>query len=333
MRIVRWTAGDAAATRACYEVERAVARHDDPLGAPTSERVLRAVLTPTTEPAQTWLVPGDEPGTAKGFYHMRLPELENRDRASLTLAVHPACRRQGIGRALLRHAAQRAAENQRSMIVGSAFQGTAGEEFARHLGASPGLADARRVLVLAKQPAGHAAALRASVARAAAGYTLVSWTGRTPDEYLDGIAAVSNALSDAPHDAGHESRVWDAQRVREQLERERELFGSRGYFIAALHDGSGEMAALTQVEVDPANPGWGHQQITAVTRPHRGHRLGMLTKAAMLEWLAAEEPQLERIVTWNAASNGHMVGINEALGFELLEPQGRHYRLQVRDVV
>ena len=310
-----------------------MARHDDPLGAPTSERVFLAVLTPTTEPAQTWFLPGDEPGTVQGFYHIRLPDRENRERAGLSLQVHPEHRRRGIGRALLRHAARQAAENQRSIIGSSLFQGTAGEEFARHVGASPGLADARRVLVLAKQPAGHAAALRDTAARAAAGYTLMSWTGRTPDEYLDGIAAVSNALGDAPHEPGHQSRVWDAQRVREQFDRERELFGSRGYFIAARHDGSGEMAALTQVEVDPDHPGWGHQQITAVTRPHRGHRLGLLTKAAMLEWLAEAEPQLERIVTWNSASNEHMVCINEALGFELLEPQGRHYQLQVRDVV
>jgi GNAT superfamily N-acetyltransferase len=333
MRIVQWTAGDAAATKACYQVSRAVARHDDPLGPPRSERVFHAVLTPTSEPAQTWFAAGGEPGTATGFYHMRLPELENRDRAGLSLEVQPEHRRRGIGRALLRHAAQRAAENQRSVLRMEVFQGSAGEAFARHLGASPGLTDARRVLVLAKQPAGHAAALRESAAPAAAGYTLVSWTGYTPREYLDGIAAVSNAMSDAPHDPGHQSRVWDAERIREQLDRERELFGSRGYFIAALHEATGEMAALTEVELDPENPGWGHQQITAVTRPHRGHRLGLLTKAAMLDWLADAEPQLERIVTWNAASNQHMVGINEALGYELLEPQSQAYMLQVADVL
>ena len=319
--------------KALFAVTQAVMRHDDPLGPPMTERSLLATLTPTTEPGQTWFVPGDEPGTAAGYYHMRLPERENRDRAPLyALDVHPACRRRGIGRALLRHAAQRAAENQRSILGGSVRIRTAAEAFARHVGASPGLRDARRVLVLAKQPAGHATALRESATPAAAGYRLVPWSGRTPDEYLDGIAAVSNALSDAPHDAGHESRVWDAQRVREQLDREREAYGSREYFIAAVCDATGEMAALTQVEVDPEVPEWGHQQITAVTRPHRGHRLGLLTKATMLEWLAEAEPQLERIVTWNAANNEHMVAINEALGFELLEPQSQHYRLRVGDV-
>ena len=48
----------------------------------------------------------------------------------------------------------------------------------------------------------------------------------------------------------------------------------RNYTVAARHDGSGELEALTEISVDPADPGWGHQLFTAVTRKHRGHRLG-----------------------------------------------------------
>ena len=82
------------------------------------------------------------------------------------------------------------------------------------------------------------------------------------------------------------------------------------------------MAAVTAVEADPDNPEWGHQQLTAVIRKHRGHRLGLLVKTAMLDWLAEAEPQLERIVTGNAAVNQHMIAINDQLGYELLEPLG-----------
>jgi RimJ/RimL family protein N-acetyltransferase len=69
-----------------------------------------------------------------------------------------------------------------------------------------------------------------------------------------------------------------------------------------------------------------------VTRPHRGHRLGLLVKAAMLEWLAEAEPQLERIVTGNAAVNQHMIAINQQLGYELLEPPGQSYEIAVADL-
>ena len=54
------------------------------------------------------------------------------------------------------------------------------------------------------------------------------------------------------------------------------------YTVAGRHDATGELAALTEMAVDPADPGWGHQMFTAVTK-HRGHRLGLLMKIAMLD--------------------------------------------------
>jgi GNAT superfamily N-acetyltransferase len=333
MRIVAWDASDEQATRALYQVTRAVMASDDPLGPPMSERTGRAFLKSPGDPAQVWFVPGDAPGSARGYYHLRLPVRENRHVAGLYLQVHPEHRRRGIGLALLRHAAEQAAKDGRSVLATDAFEGSAGDAFARRMGAEPGLADARRVQLLGKLSAEQVAALRERAAAAAADYSLVTWTDRTPDEYLAGVATVFNAMGDAPREPGRESRIWDAQRVRERVDDPRDLFGSRGYFVAAMHSGTGEMAAVSQVEVDPDYPEWGHQQITAVARPHRGHRLGLLVKAAMTEWLGTAEPTLRRIVTWNAAANEHMIAINEALGYELLDPQGRSYELPVDAVL
>ena len=81
---------------------------------------------------------------------------------------------------------------------------------------------------------------------------------------------------------------------------------------------NGDLAALTQVCVDPAMPEWGFQELTAVARPHRGHRLGLLVKLAMLDLLAAREPQVTQIDTGNADGNQHMIAINEQLGFRVL---------------
>jgi len=333
MRIVAWDAADGLATKACYEVTRAGMLADDPFGPPMPERTLRALLKSPGEPARTWFVPGDGAGSALGLSHLRLPSAENRRQAYLWLQVHPEHRRRGIGLALLRHAARQAADDGRSMISAGVTLESAGEAFAKRMGGKPGHEEARRVLVLEKLPADKLAALRESAARAAAGYSLVTWTDRIPDEYVTGVAGVFNAMSDAPRDPGHEPRVWDAQRIRERVDDPREWFGSRGYWIAALHDATGEMAAVTQVEVNPEYPEWGHQQITAVTRKHRGHRLGLLVKAAMTEWLGADEPALRRIVTWNAAVNAHMIAVNEMLGYELLDPQSRSYEVAVADIL
>ena len=107
----------------------------------------------------------------------------------------------------------------------------------------------------------------------------------------------------------------------------------RGYGVAALHDATGEMAAYTAVIVDPEAPEWGFQQLTAVTRPHRGHRLGLLVKTAMLDLLAEAEPQLKYIGTGNAAANQHMIAVNEQLGYEVVEPGWQWYEMPVADIL
>jgi RimJ/RimL family protein N-acetyltransferase len=100
-----------------------------------------------------------------------------------------------------------------------------------------------------------------------------------------------------------------------------------------VHEASGKLAAMTMLNVDPENPAWGHQGLTAVTRAHRGHRLGLLVKSAMLGWLAVIEPQLERIETGNAADNEHMIAVNDALGFAVCPPAFHTVELGVKDVL
>ena len=84
--------------------------------------------------------------------------------------------------------------------------------------------------------------------------------------------------------------------------------------------------------VDPEAPQWGFQQLTAVIRSHRGHRLGLLVKTAMLELLASAEPQIEWIATGNAATNEHMIAVNEQLGYKVVEPGWRFYEMPVADM-
>ena len=67
--------------------------------------------------------------------------------------------------------------------------------------------------------------------------------------------------------------------------------------MAARHDATGELAALTEIAVDPADPGWGIR-CHGVTRQHRGHRLGLLVKIAMVEWLRWQSRR------WNASIPG-----------------------------
>jgi GNAT superfamily N-acetyltransferase len=333
MRIVPLDPADEDAARGCHEVRVAAQEADDPQVPPESLSVLRSWLTTGwgSNPGEAWTAVNEADGRVLGFYVIELPDLENLDRAMVIPLVHPAFRRRGVGRELLRHAAGRAAASGRSVLGSATLQGTAGEAFARQIGAKAGVVEARRVLDLAAVPPGTYPRLRADAAGKAAGYTLARWLGATPDEYVDRIAGSLNAMNDAPSNEGWEDHLWDADRVRARHDGVVRLSTLRRYSVAALREETGDVAALTQVYIDPGVPWWGQQGLTAVTRPHRGHRLGLLTKTAMLEWLAEAEPALERVITGNADSNSYMISVNETLGFELFEPAWQSYQLPVSE--
>jgi GNAT superfamily N-acetyltransferase len=328
MRITRWDEEDRHAFDGCLAVERAAHQADDPAGPPRSARELRTFLSGADGDAvtETWFAAGDP--DVLGWYRLYLPNRENLDLAWLGLVVHPGHRCRGTGTMLLRHAAGRAAAHGRSRLSArELLQGGAGAAFAAAAGARAGVAEARRVLDVTRIPPGRIAGLRDSAARAAAGYALVTWTGEIPEEHLGGVACVHEALYDAPWD--FEAPRWDAERVREEINRRVRRSGNRFYSVAAVHGATGQMAALTGLSVAPEVPEWGRQNPTAVARPHRGHRLGMLVKAAMVEWVATAEPDMRMIQTGNANANAHMIAINDQLGYELLQPGWQFYTIDV----
>jgi GNAT superfamily N-acetyltransferase len=313
--IQRWDpVGDAADL---YEVYRAVQAADDPLGPVFTRRMFHGWVARgwADEPRETWFIPGT------GWYRLLLPDKENRGRAGLQLFVTPAARRQGHGSALLEHALSRAAAHERSLVRGGAWEGTPGEAFALARGASHDQTAIRRVQDVRKAQG------RPEVAE---GYSLVTWTGRTPEEMLGGLARLYEAMADAPHSDGAEPSVWDAERVR-AADDVGQTFGTREYTVAVRHDATGDLAALSQVGIDPEDPEWGFQEITAVIRAHRGHRLGLAVKSAMLDLLLPAEPALRWIVTDNAESNKYMIAVNETLGYEILGPPMKEYRISVKE--
>ena len=315
MRIERVDLTGTQKIRACFEVYLAAQRVDEPDGAWFTERPFGGWMSVGWEgyPRELWLAVDRD--SAAGWYRLTTPTRENLDQASLVLTVHPAERRRGLGLGLLRHAAGRAAAHGRTVLNGATRHGSPGEAFARAVGAKPGLVEVQRVLDLGTLEKGKLSRLRGPAERAAGGYSLMSWAGPVAEEFTDQMAMLYNAMGDAPRDPEIAHEEWDAQRIRELVNNLRPHYGLRDYTVAARHDDTGELAALTEMAVDPADPGWGFQMNTVVTRKHRGHRLGLLVKIAMMEWLATTEPQLERITTWNAEANEHMIAINEAMGY------------------
>jgi GNAT superfamily N-acetyltransferase len=311
---------DTGALRACHALFASCRPVDDPAMPEMSLPVFSGWFSMGWDycPREAWMVPGTQDGTPAAWCLLELPGGESKNAAPVSITVAPGERRRGIGTALLRNAARRAARRGRTVLAGETRQDVPGSAFAAAAGARPGLTAARRVLDLAEVTEGLLRTLRGQAEKASVGYSLLSWQGPCPQEYLDQVAAVQNAFADAPHSPGEEPQQVTGLRVR-QNELRTAAQGLRQYTVAARHDGTGQLAALTQLSVDPLEPAWGFQELTAVDRAHRGHRLGLLVKVAMLDLLGKAEPGLRHIHTGNADANRHMIAINDALGFRVLD--------------
>jgi len=333
--ITRIDPADDETLRGCHRVAAAVQPVDDPRGFLESYGPFVVGLTTAwgDHPAEAWAARDEPGGEVTGYCQIGLPDRENLDTAFAFPTVHPERRGQGVGRELLRHAAARAAAEGRTVLRGTGLAGTAGDAFAARVGAKVGLVSVRRAVHLRGLPDGLVARQRAAATSAAAGYSLVTWVGATPPEHWAGVAGVLNAFADAPAPEGFEREAWDASLVRDRFDRTTTWADiARRYTVGAVHAQTGELTALTELFVVPEAPAWAIQGLTAVTRAHRGHRLGLLVKCAMLDWLAAAEPGVEHILTDNADSNQYMIAVNELLGFEVLAPASQWYELSVAEV-
>ncbi len=319
MRIEQYDpASDEERLRACHDMIVGAQAEDDPNVPPPSLGMLRGWLAHgfPDEPQECWLATADS-GSPLGCYALELPQRENRQNGFINLLVGAGSRQRGIGTALLAHAGRQAEATGRTLLMGDARIGSPGAAFAAAVGARAGLQDVRRILDVGADLLGRLPGLRAQTEPYTAGYSLRRWIGPTPDDLVASACALNAAMADAPHSASYEPISWDADRLR-AAEQRSVTQGTREYSVAAIQDSTGAMAAVTQVTVDPGGaPGYALQQLTAVTRPHRGHRLGTLIKVAMLEWLATAEPQIRQISTFNAAGNQHMIAVNEALGHRI----------------
>ena len=72
------------------------------------------------------------------------------------------------------------------------------------------------------------------------------------------------------------------------------------------------------LEENPTVYQWG----TFVHREHRGHKLGLATKAVNLRAVQKARDDLRLVVTQNAETNDYMVAINERMGFLPIEIAG-----------
>lgn len=250
---------------------------------------------------------------------------DNTDQAWIDLMVHPDERRRGHGSRLLEHLVDGARRRDRTIVGSDAWDTPTADAFARKHGFEPKSRAINRRQYVAEQDADELHRIHAEAADAASGYELLRITGRTPEELLPAMSAMTESINDAPtDDLEIDDELFPVERIvayEDAVHARRE----RIHRVVARHRGSHDLAGHTIVAVEEERPQIGHQHDTTVVRAHRGHRLGLLLKSDMLLWLAETEPQLATVDTWNAESNDHMIAVNERLGYK---PLGRGIQYQ-----
>ncbi|MFD0689398.1 GNAT family N-acetyltransferase [Actinomadura fibrosa] len=293
----------------------------DPAGDPAPEPERTAAGLLGAEPGsrqRLWAVADGDRMLAVAA--LRLPGEPGADRpAEIDVRVRPGWRRRGLGARLLAVAAEGLRADGRSSVIAQVLAGTPAVPFLESHGFECVLTLKGMLLQLDEVSPERVARL---VAEGPRGYRLVRWRGVVPDEHADALAHAKTAMADL---AEYEGTPWDAHRVREMAE----VVAKRGdelYTVAALAGDA--IAGFTEVVVPADAAGRAAQYDTAVAPEHRGRRLGLWVKAAMLQWLAAERPEVREIETDNAGDNAHMIAVNEELGFRV-ERESREYQAAV----
>jgi GNAT superfamily N-acetyltransferase len=243
----------------------------------------------------------------------------NRDKAGVEVYVRPESRGQGLARALLRAAAARALDEGRVLLNGGGVTDTTATSFSEHLGAERKIVERKSRAVLADV---DRSMLEEWVVRAkerAEGYSLLAWDGPVPEEYLERFVRLTEVMNTAPRDdLEMEDWVHTPERHRE-MEVRGAAQGNTWWTLVARHDATDALVGYTELVFPPHAPEAAWQEATAVDPTHRDKGLGRWLKATNALRLLDDKPHVRYIDTWNAFSNAPMLGINIAMGFEVVK--------------
>lgn len=252
---------------------------------------------------------------------------ENQHLVEFGIGVLPEVRRQGIGTLLLRRVAAFAAgERRNTLITTTSSRVPAGEAFVRRVGAQVGLESHTNQLDLRDLNRALLPLWQDRAGERAAGFELLIWTDRYPEEHLEATARLMDTMNRAPRGALQIEDVhWTGEHLR-QFERQGRERGVERWTMVARERSTGRLAGFTEVTWHPNRPELLYQEGTAVLPEFKNRGLGRWLKAAMLDKVLRERPQVKRVRTGNADSNAPMLKINYELGFK---PFLSHYVWQV----
>ena len=250
--------------------------------------------------------------------------LDNTEKAWADINVDVPERRRGVGRALVEHVEQLVRADGRTILLAAAHLPFDDREdhgyrrFAEACGFELSNYEVTRHLAL-PVPDERIQEWIDDAAPAHEGYTIETFVGAVPDDLVDSLCLLLGQLAvDAPTGAvDFEEEAMTPQRYAEMVA------ATDGDGSDAVRDGRPDprpqVVAQSTLAVSLKENTTVYQWGTFVHREHRGHRLGLATKAVNLRAVQAARDDLTLVTTQNGETNDYMVSINERIGFRPIE--------------
>lgn len=284
--------------------------HQRDVDQPYSAIEKRVGMRPDDYVDKVVLLGREDDGTAVAGGTAELPLRDNTRFVYVDAFTAPEHRRRGHGTAVVDALEEIGRDAGRSVLFGEPVWeldavDPGSQAFAEDVGFTLDLMDAMRELPLpATLPA----------LQVADGYAIHSWRDVCPEEWVQGYTEVRRLLmEEAPSgDIELENEFWDVTRTRAEERMWADQHRSAQVSVAVSDDG--EVVGHTQLlfSSDSVNV---FQWDTLVMPAHRGHGLGLALKVTTMHEAADLLQDRRRIITYNAAGNGPMIRVNEALGF------------------
>ncbi len=252
------------------------------------------------------------------------PLLDNTEKAWFMLCVDVPERRRGIGRALAERLEQTAKDDGRSLILAGSIlpvddrENHAYRRFAEACGFELANYELVRHLAL-PVPDEQIQAWIDEAAMRHEGYTIETFVGAVPDDLVESLCLLLGQLAvDAPTGTvDFEEEKVTPERYAEMVATTDAMGRLRYETVALTPDRQVVAQSTLALSMDESTKvyQWG----TFVHREHRGHKLGLATKAVNLRAVQAARDDLTLVTTQNGETNGYMVAINERMGFRPIE--------------